>query len=62
VLQLCVAERQVVTRKVRDIQDNRDAWRASFDKCAARMCRLVQWFLPNTRCSDADAAKAAPAG
>ena len=51
-LQLCAAEPQVPTRKVRDLQTNREAWHESFDKCAARMCRLVQWIVPVTVCPD----------
>lgn len=49
-LQLCTAEPQIPTRVVRDLQTNREAWRASYEKCAARMCRLVRWYDPKTTC------------
>ena len=58
-LQLCVAEPQIETRKVRDIQTNREAWHTSYDKCAARVCRIVQWYVPTVQC-DADTPPATP--
>jgi hypothetical protein len=49
-LQLCVAPTNVVTHTVRNIQDNRELNGIAYDKCAARLCRLVKWFLPTTGC------------
>ena len=49
-LQICEAEDQIPTATIRDLQTNREAWRESFTVCAARMCRLVQWFEPKTDC------------
>lgn len=60
-LQLCVAEPQIVTRRVKDIQTNREAWHTSYDKCAARVCRIVQWFTPSTQCDADTAPEAQPA-
>ncbi len=43
-MQLCDAPELIPTRKVRDIQGNRDLNLAAYSACSARMCRLVQWI------------------
>jgi hypothetical protein len=56
-LVLCEAPVHVTSSTVGAIVANAIEAQAAYDRCAARMCRLVEWFKP-VQC-DADAAKAA---
>jgi hypothetical protein len=49
-LLLCDPLVQIQTRRVRDIQENRELAESAYDQCADRMCRLVQWFKPEIQC------------
>lgn len=54
---LCEAPLHVKSTTVGAIVANALEAQVAYDHCAARMCRLVEWFKP-VQC-DADAAKAA---
>lgn len=58
-LVLCDAPVHVKTTTVGSIVANGAEAQVAFEHCAARMCRLVQWFKPETQC-DAEPAASTP--
>lgn len=55
-LQQCEPPVTTRTRTVKNMAENTEAWRSAYERCAARMCRTVQWFIPLTSCeSDVNA-------
>lgn len=58
-LVLCEAPVHVKTTTVGSIVANGAEAQLAFDHCAARMCRLVQWFKPEIPC-DAEPASPTP--